>query len=131
MEDQNEDIQAEDEDTLAEEEQIDITSIVNKLARTGFYFMLSGPSVLVMTSIVGLFFQISDILANIIGYTAFFLPIVGVVLCLIANINRDKFGTTERAFVIITFTMCNPIFYLFYAGCCYLGRYGVSALSMM
>jgi drug/metabolite transporter (DMT)-like permease len=98
----------------------------------GFFLMLGGPALLLFAS---LFYRtlarLPEFISLIIGGIAFFLPLVGVILCIKAFKHRDQLFKVERAIAIITFVMCNPLFYFVYFFICYVSGFALGGSSLM
>jgi len=91
----------------------------NGLAIIGFVLMLAGPATLIFAGMyTSLFGHISGTVAEKIAWVAAILPGIGVLICLISLFWWKNTGQLGCAFLIVTLTMCNPIFYLVYLVIC-------------
>jgi drug/metabolite transporter (DMT)-like permease len=123
---------------MEDQNDINLTEELNEIvdygsyAWRGFFLMLGGPAVLLVAS---LFYRslarLPEFISLIIGGIAFFLPLVGVILCIKAFKHRDQLFKAERALVIITFVMCNPLFYFVYFFICYVSGFALGGSALM
>ena len=104
----------------------------NKLSVIGFILMLSGPLVLLLASLTQkLFGDLSEILANIISWTAMIVPGIGAVICIICLFSWKKLMPHSRALSIVTVIMCNPFFYYIYLFICAISSKTLAGLNWM
>lgn len=91
----------------------------NKAAIIGFVLMLAGPVILTFARF-GLLGDLSKILAITISSIAVILPGIGAGISIRSLFHWKETGKLGRALAIVTVIMCNPFFYFYYFGYCYI-----------
>lgn len=104
----------------------------NKLGIVGFVFMVLGPAILFLASVVQTAYgDFPEWLAGFVVGVSLVLPAAGFIMGIISLVLWKKSGIWGRALAIVTVIMCNPFFYWIYFIICMIYSQALAGLPWM
>lgn len=104
----------------------------SKLGVIGFVFMIAGPMILFLASMVQTACgDFPEWLANIVAWVSLILPAAGLIMSIISLVLWKKSGVWGHALAIVTVIMCNPFFYWIYFIICMIYSQDLAGLPWM